>query len=127
VCRIADCHDATVRTSAGWHATEGTGPKGANGMSTMKLLSRRGCALLVVLACSAPAIAEQPTEITKTSESLTIGVSVDPTCTVAVRRGEEVAERAVGLSCRNMRDNQPEPIVFETTPRDGHDVVLIRF
>ena len=81
--------------------------------------------LFLVLAGSSrsPATADQM----KRAEALTIGVTVEPTCTVAVNPRERKPEEAIDLLCRNFRESQPEPLVLETVPRDGHDVVLIRF
>jgi hypothetical protein len=85
----------------------------------------RVLALLIVLACVArsPATAEQ----LKRAEALTIGVAVHPTCTVAVSPGETEPEEAIKLACRNLRQSQPAPLLLEAEPRDGHEVVLIRF
>jgi hypothetical protein len=81
--------------------------------------------LMLAVACiSRPATAEQqPTR----SESMRVSVTVEPTCTVAVNPGERKPDAAIDLLCRNFRDGQPEPILLETDPRDGHEVVWIRF
>ena len=83
--------------------------------------------LLVALAAisRSPAVAEQRSS--RADETLTIGVTVDPTCTVAVTPGEREPAEAIGLACRNFREGQPAPLVLEAAPRDGHEVVLIRF
>ena len=84
------------------------------------------CLLFVALcAVSSSAVAEQ--QSSRKDEALTIGVTVDPTCTVAVTPGKREPEEAIRLACRNLRENQPEPLVLEAKPRDGYDVVLIRF
>jgi hypothetical protein len=85
----------------------------------------RVLALLVVLACfsRSPATAEQ----LKRAEALTIGVAVHPTCTVAVTAGETDPDEAINLACRNLRKTQPAPLLVEAEPRDGHEVILIRF
>ena len=82
-------------------------------------------ALLVVLAgvSRSPVAAEQM----KRAEALTIGVTVDPTCTVAVVPGESRPDMAIDLLCRNFRDGQPQPILVEAAPRDGHEVVVVSF
>jgi hypothetical protein len=64
---------------------------------------------------------------TSTDAALAIGVTVDPTCTVAVTPHEREPEGAIRLACRNFQDDQPAPLILEVEPRDGHDVVLIRF
>ena len=88
--------------------------------------SPRWFVLFVVLsAMSTSAVAEQQSN--RTDDTLTIGVTVDPTCTVAVTPGKREPEEAIRLTCRNLRENQPEPLILETAPRDGHEVVLIRF
>jgi hypothetical protein len=81
--------------------------------------------LLVVLAGASrsPVTAQQM----KRAEALTIGVTVDPTCTVAVVSGETQPDNAIDLVCRNFREGQPQPILLEAAPRDGHEVVLVRF
>ena len=82
--------------------------------------------LFVVLsAISGSAVAEQRSS--RKDEALTIGVTVDPTCTVAITPGKREPEEAIRLACRNLRENQPAPLVLEAEQRDGHDVVLIRF
>jgi len=88
--------------------------------------SLRWFALFVALcAISTSAVAEQLSS--RSDETLTIGVTVDPTCTVAVTPGKREPEEAVRLACRNLRENQPAPLVLEAQQRDGHGVVLIRF
>ena len=80
---------------------------------------------VAICAVSSSAIAEQLSS--RTDDALTIGVTVDPTCTVAVTPGKRGPEEAIRLACRNLRESQPEPVVLEAEQRDGHDVVLIRF
>jgi hypothetical protein len=83
------------------------------------------CALILAVACiSRPAVAEQQSTA---SESMTIGVTVEPTCTVKVNPGERKPEDAIHMLCRNFRDSQPQPRLFETEPRDGHTVMGIGF
>jgi hypothetical protein len=60
-------------------------------------------------------------------DTLKIGVTVDPTCTVKVTPGESVPDAAITLACRNLHRAQPEPLLVPSAPREGHDVVLIRF
>jgi hypothetical protein len=80
---------------------------------------------VAICAVSSSATAEQLSS--RIDEALKIGVTVDPTCTVAVTPGKREPEEAIRLACRNLRENQPEPLVLEAEQRDGHDVVLIRF
>ena len=63
--------------------------------------------LLVALAAvsRSPAVAEQRSS--RGEGALTIGVTVDPTCTIAVSPGQREIEDSVELSCRNLRDSQP--------------------
>jgi hypothetical protein len=91
--------------------------------------SPRLIALLLLLLAStslSPAVAEQSSG-TGTEDTLRIGVTVDPTCTVKVTPGESAPDAAIKLACRNLRAGQPTPLLIQTTPREGHDVVLIRF
>ena len=79
-------------------------------------------ALLLALAClSGPAVADQES---KRCDSMTIGATVDPTGTVGIKPVESKPEKAINLLFRN---GQPQPIVFETEPREGREVVWIRF
>ena len=88
----------------------------------------RPIALLLVVGgiVSSPAVAEQSSS-SNIDKQLSISVTVDPTCTVAKLPGVQKPEEAINLACRNFREGQPEPIVFETQPRDGHAVAWIRF
>jgi hypothetical protein len=88
--------------------------------------TRRWFILFVaVCAVSSSAVAEQLSN--RIDDALTIGVTVDPTCTVAITPGKREPEEAIRLACRNLRENQPQPLLLEAEQRDGHDVVLIRF
>jgi len=91
----------------------------------MKSPSPRVFALVVALASIAQsAVAEDKSA---RADSMTVSVTVDPTCTVGVTPGAANPAAAIDLLCRNFRKGQPQPIVFETDPRDGHDVVWVRF
>jgi hypothetical protein len=92
----------------------------------MGMSAPRVIALLVLVAAfSQPlAVAEQ---VSNRAEVLTIGVTVEPTCTVAVNAGERKPDGAIDLLCRNFRGGQPQPLLLEAEPREGYDVVLVRF
>ena len=47
-----------------------------------------------------------------TDNTLRIGVTVDPTCTIAVTSGEWTADKAVDLACRNLPASHPQPQVM---------------
>jgi len=91
----------------------------------MKSLSSRIFALTLALGgIATTAVADQQL---KRAESMNITVTVDPTCTVAVKHGEREPDGAIGLACRNFRQGQPKPLLLKSEPRDGHDVAWIRF
>jgi hypothetical protein len=81
-------------------------------LSAMAFPSPRSIALALALvwtAGSAVVLAEK----TASDTDLTVGVTIDPTCTIAVSPGEWSADEAVELDCRNLPESHPEPLVQE--------------
>jgi hypothetical protein len=50
---------------------------------------------------------------------LTVSVTVSPICTVAVTPGEQSADEAVDVQCRNLAEGQPEPEIDDAEPAIG--------
>ena len=76
---------------------------------------------------SQSAVAEQQST---RAEALTIGVTVDPICTVAITAAEFERDDAIDVNCRNLRYGQPAPLV--SVPADGPSsdddgIVVIHF
>lgn len=90
--------------------------------------SLRAFAVIMLLGCGlslSAALAEQQTSTS--DDAMRISVTVAPTCTIGVTPAERTSADAVAVACRNFRAGQPQPLVLDTAPRDGRDVVLIRF
>jgi hypothetical protein len=102
--------------------TSGNGPNTATseGMRHPRLL-----VLLVALAgiSRSPAIAEQRSS--RTDDTLTTGVTVDPTCTVAVTPGEWSGGEAIDIACRNLPKSHPHPRVTDAPGAAGNSAATV--
>ena len=102
--------------------TLGIGPNTATseGMKYSRLL-----VLLVALAAIArsPATADQLSS--RTEEALTIGVIVDPICTLAVTPGEWSADEAIDIACRNLPKSHPAPRVTDAPGAAGNSAATV--
>jgi hypothetical protein len=76
----------------------------------VRFTTPRFVALVVIVGAfsQSPAVAEQ---MTRRADTLAIGVTVDPICTIAVIPNAWTADEAVNLACRNLPDAHPEPQV----------------
>jgi hypothetical protein len=88
----------------------------------VRFTTPRFVALVVIVGAfsQSAAVAEQM----RRADTLSIGVTVAPICTIAVTPGEWTADGAVNLACRNLPENHPEPLVtpmqqsgIESVPR----------
>jgi hypothetical protein len=81
-------------------------------LSAMAYPSPRSIALALALVWTAGSTAVLAGK-TASDTNLTVGVTIDPTCTIAVTAGEWSADEAVEVDCRNLPDSHPDPLVHE--------------